>query len=161
MTKAVRTGLLFMLMATCVSIASADFMNVPYADFKGDSADQGFDINCGCVEKKSNSGHLYAGVHFPNGAIIKNIRLLAVDYSLSCDVTASLLRTNMYTFSTEAIFTVNSSGASGSVQAPVDSTTDVPADRKVYNNVLAYGIQLYFGCGDEQIQVLGVVIEYE
>ena len=161
MKKLLRMSVFLFLLAGCVSLASADFVSVSFADFKGDTETQEFDINFSWVEKLTSDGHLYAGVNFPNGAVIKNMRVLVKDNSAASDVTVRLIRVNMYLGSGESIFQVSSSGSSTSVQSLVDSSTGLASNRKVYTNVLTYGVQLEFSGGDNYIDVYGVVFEYE
>jgi hypothetical protein len=161
MKKMIRIGASIFLLVFSASLAMADWVNVPAAAFKADKESEDFDINAGYVQKPTTDGYLYAPVNLPNGAVIKNIRLLYMDNSASYDVTAILIRANMYNNTTMALFQVSTSGASGTYQSLVDSTTPVAANRKVYNNVLQYAVQLYFSGGDDLILVMGVTIEYE
>ena len=161
MKKLLRMSVFLILLVGCVSLASADFVSVSFADFKGDTETEEFDINKNWVEKETANGHLYAGVNFPNGAVIKNMRVLLLDNSADYDVTARFIRANMYLGAGDFIFQVTSSGASTAVQSLVDSSTGLASNRKVYNNVLNYGVQLDFDGGDGLIRVYGVVFEYE
>ena len=161
MKKIFQMGVFLILLAACISVSSADFVHVSWADFKGDKHDEGYDINMNWVDKQVDSGHLYAGVHLPEGAIIKNMRVLLIDTSADYNVTVRFIRSNMYLGTGDSIFEVSSSGSSGAVQSLVDSSTDVASNRKVYTNVLTYSVQLYFSGGDGNIKVYGVVFEYE
>jgi hypothetical protein len=161
MKKMIRIGALIFLFVFSASFVMADWVTVPAAAFRGDKETTDFDINVGEVLKTATNGYLYAPVNLPNGAIIKNMRLLYIDNSASYNVTAILYRTNLFTGINTSLFSVVTSGASTSRQYLVDSTTTYASDRKVYTNVLQYNIQLYFSGGDSLIRVIGITIEYE
>ncbi len=155
-----RIGALILLFVFSASTTRADFVNVPASAFRGDTESEDFDCDGIYVIKTSTVGLLYASVYLPDGAVIKNMRLLYQDNSTHYNVTATLWRMNMFTGGSTALFLVSTSGASPTPQSLVDSTTSVPANRMVYNNVLQYCVSLYFNGGDSNIRVYGVTIEY-
>lgn len=160
MKKMIRIGALIFLLVFSASIAMADWVNIPAAAFRGDTEGEDFDIDGNWVLKTTTAGYLYAPINLPNGVVIKNIRVFVYDNSASYDVTARVWVTNMFTGIGKELFSVSTSGSSTSVQALVDSTTPIAADRKVYNNVLQYCLQLNFSGGDSNIRVYGVTVEY-
>jgi hypothetical protein len=151
---------LIFLFAFSASAARADFVNVPASAFRGDTESEDFNCDGIYVVKPSTGGLLYASVNLPDGVVIKNMRLLYQDNSTDYNLTATLWRMNMFTGGSTALFLVSTSGASPTSQSLVDSTTSVPANRMVYNNVLQYCVSLYFHGGDSNIRVYGVTIEY-
>jgi hypothetical protein len=155
-------GCLFLL-----SVAQAGIVNVPLNCIRSwnDDSNQLAFICTGptavYLYKDTSADNLYAPVYLPDGAIIKNIRVMYMDNDASGDVYAILFRSNMYTGTRDTLLQVQSSGASSAIQNMVGSTCTPPSLRLVNNAACQYFLRLYFTSFGTDLRIYGVAIEYQ
>jgi hypothetical protein len=147
------------------SLAHADFVNIPPSEFRSwnDDSNQLFMAPSGWAEyclKDTTTGAIVAPVHLPNGAIIKNMRVMYIDNDGTHNIQAILRRVNMYTGNGVHIFDITSSGLSPSIRTMIDSSAPSGAIRLVSNSVLQYYVMIYFTAPSADLRLYGVVIEY-
>jgi hypothetical protein len=163
--KKMAVGILLIGAFLC-SLAWADFVNVPPSEFRSwnDDADQLKMAPSGWADfclKDTVQGAIVAPVHVPNGAIIKNIRVMYIDNDATYSIRVVLTRVNMYNGNTADIFDITSSGASVSIRTMIDSSAIPASLRLVSNAVCQYYVLAYFSDPSEQLRLYGIVVEYD
>ena len=147
-----------------VPMAQAQRISIPPGAFRSFS-DAQYDLTIEgwgtSVVKNTIISSLIAPVFLPDGAIIKNIRVMYLDNTVTF-MQVWLCRVNMFTELKEDIFDVTSSGQSASIRSMVDSSCPIPAWRLVNNGACQYFVRVHFdSCDTSVLKLYGISIEYQ
>jgi hypothetical protein len=150
------------------SIANADHYTVSANDFTtGDGTSNMFIGYWGeFVRRNSTAGYLFAPVHLPSGAIVKNMRIMYVDNDAANDMVIYLGFFNHFTINPAAqnkidIFQYITNGSSSNVRIAVKSAHQrMAADRVIRNNTCTYFIQVNFTAASDLQRIYSIQIEY-
>jgi hypothetical protein len=159
-------GVLVFMVFFLLSPLVADHVNVPASAFKSGSSS--FDALWNPLGGDyvylggTGSSTLCAPVFLPDGVMIKNMRVVYYDNDSGDDLHVELHRQNVFVPGTTlVVFEFSSSGATNAVQYAVDSTTPVPAKRKVQNGPVTWFIKAHFGDAGPSLRLYSVQIEYQ
>jgi hypothetical protein len=168
MKKILCLGCVVICLAVFPSTVSADHYTVSADDFKpGDGTSNMWLGYWGeFVRRNTTAGYLFAPVHLPSGAVVKNMRIMYVDNDAVNDMVIYFSFFNHFTINPSAmnqidIFQYITNGASGSVRTAVKSTHQrMAADRLIKNNTCTYFIGVDFTAASDNQRIYSIQIEY-
>ncbi len=102
---------------------------------------------------------LNAPIHFPHGAVIKELRIRVFDSNASYDCYAQLIASGT-TGQTENLITTTNTSVDGGGQVLVGNTIN-PSFAEVDNFDFSYSVRLYFPSGNLSIYYYSASVEYE
>lgn len=118
------------------------------------------------VRRDSDSGWLFAPVHLPSGAVVKNMRVVYYDNDASNNINFFFSFFNHFTVDPAGlnqidIFQFSTAGASSAARIAVDSTHQrKAADRLIKNNTCTYFVSADFTAVSDDLRLYSIQIEY-
>jgi len=167
MKKTAVFGCLVLAVMLSASRLTAEFVYVPASAFHTQDESGGLWLEgmYGQYVYRASTGHgwLYAPVSIPDGAVIKNARLLYYDNGGYIEF--HFYRYNMYSGSAHMLFDGTTVGlpASTEIRSLVDSSVSplAPSYRKVHANALSYTVRVSLSQLGDTLRIYGFVIEYQ
>jgi hypothetical protein len=146
----------------------ADHYTISADDFKpGDgSSDMFLGVWGEYVRRDLETGWLFAPVHLPSGAVVKNMRVVYYDNDASNNMKVYFSFFNHFTVNPAVlnqidIFQFSTAGADSAVRIAVDSTHQrKAADRLIRNNTCTYFVSVDFNAASDNLRLYSIQIEY-
>lgn len=159
-------GCLVLILLLSAPALLAEFVYVPASAFKTQDESGGLWLEgmYGQYVYRGSAGQgwLYAPVLIPDGAVIKNAKLMYYDNGGYMEF--HFYRYNMYSGSAHMLFSGTTVGLPDSIEirSLVDSSIPyAPSYRKVYANVLSYTVRVSLSQLGDTLRIYGFVIEYQ